>query len=80
MSRRVERFYRADPSRQEETGGSGLGLASVKPIVEAHEGEVSVESALGSGTAFTIALPMRAAHALVSSTTPLEAALRSPAE
>jgi signal transduction histidine kinase len=52
----------------------------VKPIVEAHEGEVSVESALGSGTAFTIALPMRAAHALVSSTTPLEAALRSPAE
>jgi signal transduction histidine kinase len=52
-----ERFYRADASRQEATGGSGLGLAIVRSIVEAHGGRVGVESALGSGTTFTIALP-----------------------
>jgi signal transduction histidine kinase len=53
-----ERFYRADPSRQEATGGSGLGLAIVKSIVEAHGGQVGVESAPGQGTTFTIALPV----------------------
>jgi signal transduction histidine kinase len=53
-----ERFYRADPSRQEATGGSGLGLAIVKSIVEAHGGQVGVESVPGQGTTFTIALPV----------------------
>jgi signal transduction histidine kinase len=53
-----ERFYRADPSRQQETGGSGLGLAIVRSIVEAHGGRIGVESALGRGTTFTIALPL----------------------
>jgi signal transduction histidine kinase len=52
-----ERFYRADPSRQEETGGSGLGLAIVKSIVEAHGGQIGVESVPGQGTTFRIALP-----------------------
>jgi signal transduction histidine kinase len=52
-----ERFYRADPSRQQNTGGSGLGLAIVRSIVEAHHGSVSVVSTLGEGTTFTIALP-----------------------
>jgi signal transduction histidine kinase len=55
-----ERFYRADPSRQQETGGSGLGLAIVKSIVEAHGGQVGVASAPGQGTTFTIALPLQA--------------------
>ena len=37
--------------------GTGLGLAMVKHIVGAHAGKVSVESELGKGAAFTIALP-----------------------
>ncbi|WP_240675769.1 cell wall metabolism sensor histidine kinase WalK [Ammoniphilus sp. CFH 90114] len=39
-----DRFYRIDPSRNRETGGSGLGLALVKEIVEQHSGEVGVHS------------------------------------
>jgi signal transduction histidine kinase len=53
-----ERFYRADPSRQQATGGSGLGLAIIKSIVEAHGGRVGVTSALDQGTTFMIALPL----------------------
>jgi len=52
-----ERFYRADKSRSRETGGSGIGLAIVKSIVEAHGGIVNVTSKLNSGSNFTIKLP-----------------------
>jgi two-component system sensor histidine kinase BaeS len=52
-----DRFYRADKSRQRQGGESGLGLAIAKSFVEAHGGSLSVESALGEGTSFIIALP-----------------------
>jgi len=52
-----DRFYRADKSLQRNGTESGLGLAIAKSIVEAHGGSISVESALGEGTTFTIALP-----------------------
>jgi signal transduction histidine kinase len=53
-----ERFYRADRSRPDGSGESGLGLAIAKSIVEAHGGQIGVESHVGQGTTFRIALPL----------------------
>lgn len=53
-----ERFYRADSSRTRSTGGSGLGLAIVKQLVDAHGGQVGVESEPGRWTHFTFTLPV----------------------
>lgn len=52
-----ERFYRADKSRNRITGGSGIGLAIVKTIVEAHQGSIKVNSVLGQGSEFVVTLP-----------------------
>ena len=51
-----DRLYRVEKSRSRATGGFGLGLAIVKQLVEAHGGEISVESQVGEGTCFKIAL------------------------
>ncbi len=50
------RFYRVDPSRS-QTKGYGLGLAICKSIVELHHGSITVHSALGQGSTFTVMLP-----------------------
>ncbi|ADJ25591.1 integral membrane sensor signal transduction histidine kinase [Dehalogenimonas lykanthroporepellens BL-DC-9] len=52
-----DRFYRVEDSRSRDEGGAGLGLAIVKQMVTAHSGRVSVESAPGRGTTFTVTLP-----------------------
>jgi len=57
LPRIFERFYRVDRSRSRKLGGTGLGLAIVKHIVALHGGRVTVESALGKGSCFTIHLP-----------------------
>jgi two-component system phosphate regulon sensor histidine kinase PhoR len=53
-----ERFARLDEGRSRDRGGTGLGLAIVKAIVQAHGGTVQVKSAVGSGSAFEILLPL----------------------
>ena len=56
-----EKFYRAESSLVHTTKGSGLGLALVRHIVEAHGGEVELSSAPDEGSTFTIVLPLRGA-------------------
>lgn len=57
-ARATERFYRADPSRSRNRGGSGLGLAITAGVIEAHGGELAIDSELGQGTTVTITLPL----------------------
>jgi two-component system phosphate regulon sensor histidine kinase PhoR len=57
ISRLFERFYRVDKARSRELGGTGLGLAIVKYIIQAHQGEVFVQSTLGQGSVFSFTLP-----------------------
>jgi two-component system phosphate regulon sensor histidine kinase PhoR len=57
QARVFERFYRVDKARSRDQGGTGLGLAIVKHVVQAHGGEVRVESAAGEGTTFSFTVP-----------------------
>lgn len=59
LVRLFERFYVVDKARSRSRGGTGLGLAIVKHIVALHGGWVRVSSTPGSGTMFTVGLPVK---------------------
>ena len=58
VSHLFERFYRVEKSRNQDAGGTGLGLAIAKELIEAHGGQITVESELGRGTNVTIEIPI----------------------
>jgi two-component system phosphate regulon sensor histidine kinase PhoR len=57
VERIFERFYRVDKARSIKSGGTGLGLAVAKHIIEAHRGKIEVSSSPGKGSKFSVFLP-----------------------
>jgi PAS domain S-box-containing protein len=62
MPRLFERFHRVENARGRTFEGSGIGLALVHELVKLHGGKVSVESVVGKGTTFIVALPLGSSH------------------
>jgi signal transduction histidine kinase len=58
LPRLFERFYRVDPARARDDGGTGIGLAIARSVVEAHGGRIRAESEVGRGSVFTFDLPV----------------------
>jgi len=56
-ARLFERFYRVDSGRARNAGGTGIGLAIVKHIINIHNGKISLDSKEGEGTCFTVKIP-----------------------
>jgi two-component system sensor histidine kinase SenX3 len=85
QKRVFERFFRVDPARSRATGGTGLGLAIVKHVLANHGGEVRLWSSPGTGSTFTMRLPVHAepddetGAEATDTTTPADLA-RRPAE
>ena len=61
LPRLTERFYRVDVAESRAQGGTGLGLALVKHILNRHRGRLTIESVPGKGATFTVHLPFTAA-------------------
>jgi two-component system OmpR family sensor kinase len=59
VGRIFDRFYRADPGRSRDRGGSGLGLSIAASVAAAHEGRISYSQTPGGGATFTLTLPHR---------------------
>ena len=59
IPRLTERFYRVDRSRSRDTGGTGLGMAIVKHVINRHHGELKIESTLGVGSEFSLTFPQQ---------------------
>jgi signal transduction histidine kinase len=64
LPRIFDRFYTTKTADSHGQGGTGLGLALCKDVMESHQGRIRVESVVGAGTAFTLKLPMAAAPEL----------------
>ena len=58
LPRLTERFYRVDVAGSRAQGGTGLGLALVKHILNRHRGRLAIDSRAGEGATFTVRLPL----------------------